>query len=279
MTRRATSGLWRWWLALVVGAGSAPGCSDSSNALVVKPIAVADGGSADGSTSSVDSSAIDGSSIGSSGDANSDAAIGKDPSKSDTQSRTQLPAEFCGKACAAVPADSCLRMPGGPSGDCAGYCNKHASNWSPAVGAAFATCVATHPLCFEKMEDCLLAELYPNGTTVNVSVAARELDAYNGKTLRVWHDPDKPTQFGNEVTIQGGQADMAWSVQGQYLSTSGLLLLMYIDADGDGVCTPTPDLTHSGYATWTGDLLAPAFALTISPATMNDAAFVCGALP
>lgn len=279
MGRRATNERWRWWLALVVGAGSGHGCSDTSAALVVKPIALADGSSVDGSTSSVDSSAIDGSTIGSSGDANSDTAIGKDPSKSDTQSRTQLPADFCAQSCGAVPADSCLRMPGGPSGDCAGYCNKHASGWSPAVGAAFSTCVATHPLCFEKIEDCLLAELYPKGTTVNVSVAARELEAYNGKTLRVWHDPGKPSQFGNQTTIQGGQADMAWSVALPYLSTEGLLLLMYIDANGDDVCKPTPDLTHSGYATWNGDLLAPAFALTITPATMNDAVFVCGALP
>jgi hypothetical protein len=253
------------------------GCSDSAPALVVKPIALADAGSLDGSA--MDSSAMDSSAIDGSGDAIGDTPAGKDPSKSDTQGRTPLPSNFCAQSCAAVPADSCLRMAGGPWGDCAGYCNQHASEWSPAIGAAFSTCVATHPLCFEKMEDCLLTELYPNGTTVNVSVAARELDAYNGTTLRVWHDPGKPSQFGNEVSIQGGQADMAWSVTAKYLTTEGMLLLMYIDANGDGVCKPTPDLTHSGYATWNGDLLAPAFALTITPATMNDAAFVCGAMP
>jgi hypothetical protein len=247
------------------------GCSATSAEL--PPVAVAvtgdavDGASTRGGLDSGQASATD--------TADGDGAM----QQTDAADSAAFPAGYCAQTCATAPADSCLRNGFPPAGDCDAYCSKHVADWTPAVGQAFAACVAEEPLCFEKLDDCLLRKLYPDGATVPVSLTVTGLAAYTGKTLRVWHDPGKANPFGKDQIVTADQLTMTWDVPLKFLNSQGVLLLLYIDADADGQCEPAADLTHSGYATWLGDVRAPAFSLTVATGQMNDAAFVCDYVP
>jgi hypothetical protein len=55
-------------------------------------------------------------------------------------------------------------------------------------------------------------------------------------------------------------------------------MLLYVDVDADGSCRAGPDTTHSSYAAWDGDFLAPAFVVNLAPPLL-DPAFVCDFTP
>lgn len=246
-------------------------CSAQRDPLPPVSVAVsADASDGDGNVRMVDSAAL---ADGVTADA------GRRAPGADAAGNAAFAPDYCAKTCATAAADSCLRMDVPPAGDCMAYCSVHMGGWTPSVGEAFAACVANEPLCFEKLDDCILRKRYPDGVTAPVTCTVSGLDAYNGKTLRVWHDPGKANPFGQDQLISGGQVALSWSVPLKFLNSEGVLLLMYVDVDGDGQCSAAKDLTHSGYATWTGDIRAPAFSLTVMAAQMNDAAFVCGVAP
>lgn len=184
-----------------------------------------------------------------------------------------VPAGFCADVCAISAEGSCL-----PAAECESYCDAHTPDWPASVGDAFAKCVADHPLCFETIEGCLLAEMYPPDSLHEVLFTATGLDAYEGKTLRIWHDPDAPGAFGGEGPIVSGQIAFQWTAAFQPSDSGGPLLLMYIDMDSDGACVPAADVTHSTFTEWNGDLLNPVFSVTVTP-PWNDAPFVCDYQP
>jgi hypothetical protein len=185
---------------------------------------------------------------------------------------TPLPEGFCAEACARR-ADGCLTAEA-----CVIYCERSASDWTGAIGEAFARCVATEPLCYERIDDCVLRTYHPQDATVTVGISASGLEAHEGKIVRVWHDPARPVAFEGSATISGGRFALDWRLPFSVCASGPPLLLAFIDEDGDGRCTPAVDTTHSGHAEWNGDLLAPAFRLTLAP-PLHDGAFVCEFLP
>lgn len=185
-----------------------------------------------------------------------------------------LPEGFCADACATLFGDGgCLNVT-----DCTSYCGEHASDWVPAIGDAFAKCTAEHPLCFETIEGCILQEMYPADAMHEVTLTGSGFSAYDGKPLHIWHDPDAGPQFGADQPLSGGQFSFEWTVPFQASDSGGPLLLLYIDVDGDGVCKPAADITHSVITEWNGDYLTPVFSATLTP-PLNDADFVCSFTP
>lgn len=180
-----------------------------------------------------------------------------------------LPEGFCQDACAATADGSCFSPR-----DCGAYCEANASEWSAEIGAAFASCAAENPLCFETVEGCLLHELHPVGSLHTVRVEGSGFDAYDGKVLRAWHDPGAAPSFAGEVRISGGAFSFEWEEAIVPSDTAGTLLLFFVDVDGDDACTASADVTAAEYPAWNGDLVDPVFELVLA-APLGDPDFVC----
>jgi hypothetical protein len=180
-----------------------------------------------------------------------------------------LPEGFCQAACASTTEGSCFSTP-----VCSSYCEVNAPDWTVEIGAAFASCAAENPLCFETVEGCLLSELHPVGSLHTVRVDGSGFGAYDGKVLRVWHDPGAAPSFGGEVVIAGGTFSFEWEEAIHPFDTGGPLLLFYVDLDGDDACTASVDVTASEYPAWNGDLVDPVFELVLA-APLDDPDFVC----
>lgn len=184
-----------------------------------------------------------------------------------------LPEGFCEEACAVTLEGSCLS----PSA-CEEYCQAESGNWPAGVAEAFAKCAAENPLCFVSVEGCILSVLHPPGSNNTARLKGTGFQAYDGKVVRVWHDPDAGVAFGGEVVISGGEFAFEWTEPFQAWDGNGSLLLLYIDMDASGTCGAEADVTHSVSLAWTGDYLYPAYEAVLTP-PLNDADFVCGFAP
>lgn len=184
-----------------------------------------------------------------------------------------LPEGFCAEACAVTAGGGCFSQEA-----CKEYCLAESSDWPAEVGGAFAKCAEENPLCFESVEGCILSELHPPGSKNIARLKGTGLDAYDGKVLRVWHDPDTGVPFGDEVVITGGAFAFEWNEPFSAWDSGGPLLLLYIDMDGDGACEPAADLTGTVSPSWNGDYLGPVYEATLSP-PLNDPDFVCDFTP
>jgi len=184
-----------------------------------------------------------------------------------------VPAAFCEQTCAARMADSCI-----DEAACRGRCEAEAAGWSEPVRDAFATCIAENPLCFETTERCMLAALHPPPSLHPLRVRGSGLAELEGRTVRVWTDPDRVPMGRAEARIVDGgfEVDLGRSVAAAMGEET--LLLAYIDVDGDGRCSSSADLTAALYGTWNGDLVAPAFEVQVSP-PLADPDFVCALAP
>lgn len=194
-------------------------------------------------------------------------------STSSSSSGGGVPQGFCADACVKTADGTCFSTT-----DCTAYCDSHAPDWTPGIGAAFATCAAENPLCFESVEGCLLGELHPAGSKVTVRLDGSGLDAYDGKLLKVWNDPGTGVPFGGEVVLAGGQFSFEWVEPVPASDSGGALLLLYIDMDADKACNPAVDITASLVTAWNGDYLAPVFSATLTP-PLSDPDFVCDFVP
>lgn len=175
----------------------------------------------------------------------------------------------CAQACSPVAEGSCLTME-----DCMGYCSEVLPLWPESVSSAFAACVADNPLCYQTMDDCIFGLLHPAGTVHSILIAGAGFDAFEGKTLRIWHDPGLDIPFGGEQTISGGGFDFAWNVAVPAGAQGGPLLLFYIDMDANGACEAATDVTGAVTPEWNGDFISPVFSSTLTT-PLQDPDFVC----
>lgn len=180
-----------------------------------------------------------------------------------------LPEGFCEGACAATADGTCFSTPA-----CIEYCDANAAAWPPEIGAAFASCAAENPLCFETVEGCILSELHPPGSLHTVRLEGSGFGEHEGKVVHVWHDPGTAVSFGGEAVITGGAFSFEWEEPIPVFDTGSSLLLLYIDVDGDQACEGSVDLTASVSPAWNGDYLAPVFTAVLAP-PLADPDFVC----
>lgn len=180
------------------------------------------------------------------------------------------PEGYCEQACSATHEMGCLT-----TADCRAYCEAESGGWPTEVRAAFATCAAENPLCYQSIEGCLLGELHSPGSRLTVRLRVSGLAEHVGRTLRVWHDPGTPPGFGSEIVLDTGELELEWT---EPVDTAGPLLLAYVDVDGDGECLASVDETSSLNTTWNGDLLAPVYEAVLAP-PLRDPDFVCNYAP
>lgn len=244
-------------------------------ALLFVVAAAACGGSVEVSSSETGGAGAAGtSSAGNAGTGGSSAGSGGTGTSSGGDAGTGgAPAGYCAEACAMTADQACF-----PKSACAMYCNENAAGWPPAVRDAFAACAAENPLCFQTVESCILGELHESGSPGTVRLKGSGFDAHEGKVITVWNDPDAGTQFGDEAAIVNGAFAFEWVTPLDWFDTSGPLLLLYIDVDGDGTCKPASDITASEQGTWNGDYIDPVYETVLAP-PLSDPDFVCNFLP
>ena len=213
-----------------------------------------------------------GSAIVGTGGAEATTSAGETATSTTTGSGTLEPG-FCDDACSTFAEGGCFTAEA-----CASYCAQQHTGWTSAVGDAFSTCVATEPLCFETVENCVLRTMYPEGTSSEIVISGTGFEAFEGKTVRLASDVSGLPAFDGVTTVYDGAFEFVWSGTFDYLSQDGLLFLLHLDANDDGQCSVPADRTHAAYAVWNVDFVAPKFVAELTPA-LNDAAFVCDALP
>lgn len=184
-----------------------------------------------------------------------------------------LPPGFCADACTIIVDGSCLTTE-----SCEAYCEEHSGDWELEVGEAFRACAETDPVCFISVEGCMLGQLHPQGSEHRIVVSGTGLDEAEGKTIHVWHDPDKPTQFGGQAEIVDGGFEFEWFEPVDVWDQTGPLMLSFVDMDDDGECDPQVDLTESINTEWDGDFLDPTYQVVLEP-PFGPKEFVCNFLP
>ncbi len=222
-----------------------------------------DGGEDAGEDAGEDDTSDEGDSSDDSGDTDPDAGTTGEPE----------PEPFdCVMACTTLADGGCLTPDA-----CVETCFGESPDWSEELRDAFTTCVATDPLCFTTLDQCLAQAIHPEGTEFPLAFRGIGFDAFEGMTIFVWHDPDAPASFGGSAPIVDGTFDFDWVEPVPVSTSGGPLLLWYVDVDGDASCSAA-DLKGSSILGWNQDLQEPAFSLEIEPpATSAD--FVCDFVP
>lgn len=203
---------------------------------------------------------------------------GTDTGESDTSGTTDTTTgdamPECEQACALLVEGSCYT-----SETCLDACEQgFGEAWTPALADAFASCMAENPLCFESIEGCMLASLYPAGSERLARVRGSGFGEHEGATVLAWHDPQVPPDVLSETTVVEGAFEFEWVDAWPMFDGSGPLFLLYVDVDANDVCEPGVDVTASVITQWNGSFAAPVFeAELVAPLAPSD--FVCSTLP
>ena len=194
-----------------------------------------------------------------------------EPETGDPETGDPEPAD-CASLCAAPVEGSCLLVDA-----CVSECEAKTPGWPPELVEAFATCVATDPVCFVSMDSCMLGQLHPEGTPFDIHLAGFEFDAYEGAAVHAYHDSSPNPIFGGSSTIVAGEFEFDWTEAVWANAESGIWIAVWVDVDADEQCTAA-DLASMVTLDWNGDLLDPAwYGEHTPPAETNE--FVCGLVP
>jgi len=158
------------------------------------------------------------------------------------------------------------------SGDCRQVCADYAL-FSVETEQAFMQCVATDPLCFLDIHDCVVNARYPEPTTASFSLVATGFGAYESEPVVVALQAVGDTfVYAPAQTVLSGGFAAQW-IQEVYVGGAHLVLY-YLDLDGDGSCSPSIDLTGSIQMVLGADIDVPSFSAEVELPT-NSADFVC----
>jgi hypothetical protein len=179
----------------------------------------------------------------------------------------------CDVACATTSEEGCF-----DTATCKQTCESLALGTSAAAAEAFERCAAENPLCFQTIEDCMLAELYPDPVVQQATLSASGFEAYEGRTVVIaLQKPGGEMAFAPPQTVQGGAFSVTWSVE-MSIGGSGLMLY-YVDADENGNCSLPADLAHSTFAERSPGFDIPSWTATVTPPVNPEAfGFVCAEL-
>jgi len=158
------------------------------------------------------------------------------------------------------------------SGDCRQVCADYAL-FSAETEQAFMQCVATDPLCYLDIHDCVVNNRYPQPVEVPLSLEATGFGAYESEPVVLALETSANLfAYAPAQTVLNGGFSTQW-LETVYLGGSQLVLY-YLDINGDGSCTPSVDLTGSAQMVLGANIDAPSFSVQIEPPTYS-ADFVC----
>ena len=160
------------------------------------------------------------------------------------------------------------------SGDCETRCMEVAP-FSELTQTAFAYCTLYDPLCYQTVDQCLLAQRYPWSETMQLPMtfSGTGFDAYNGFRITVAiQSMANVYDYAPEQFVIEGAFELEWEVETNPNMSN--LFLYYIDVDADGHCDTNVDYGGSLHGEMGPDWDAPAiFAEEVFD--NNNHEFVC----
>lgn len=145
---------------------------------------------------------------------------------------------------------------------CAQFCGEYATTLRGAALEAYVTCALDNPLCYESMESCMWARLYPAPFDQHVVFDGGGFGSEEGaKVVGALADVNNHWTKRSGV-VSGGGFSLTWDIA--HVSKSHQVLY-YVDKDADGHCTPGVDLTGSEHVSIAGDWLDPYFHQSVIP--------------
>ncbi|HCP47575.1 MAG TPA: hypothetical protein DIU15_16155, partial [Deltaproteobacteria bacterium] len=158
------------------------------------------------------------------------------------------------------------------SGDCRQVCADYAV-FSTATEEVFIECVASDPLCFQDIHQCVIGGRYPEPIPAPFVLTATGFEEYESVSVVLALEAGgQDFRFADPQVVVGGGFGAEWT-ETTYIG-GGHLALYYIDMDGNGDCDPAIDVTGSAQMVLGSDVDNPLFtADVVPPETAAD--FVC----
>ncbi len=154
---------------------------------------------------------------------------------------------------------------------CAQACVQRQEALSASAFFSVENCIAQDPLCFQSLDDCIFRQLYPEPVPVQLNVLIREMERFEGNTVRFALQTDGDIAQPPPVEIEDGTVEFQEILT---LYPQRMTLWFFVDVDGNGLCDPEIDYPSSA------DLeRAPTFEMptlnTEATLAATPSAFVC----
>ena len=146
----------------------------------------------------------------------------------------------CEERCANPVDGSCLQ-------DCAKICEEVVGDRSVDVADAFEACVASQPLCFSFLEDCMWAEIYEGEAVEQLfTLEANDFVEWEGSTIYARLEAgEESSEVVSAQIIFGGFSLQASVEIGFDVFFNPRTLYFFVDVNEDGECTPGTDYVRS----------------------------------
>jgi hypothetical protein len=148
-----------------------------------------------------------------------------------------------------------------------GQCFTQADRWSETAREAFEWCYENNPMCFISAEGCMLDHLYPSRTFVH-RAAGSGFELPDGTAVGILLDQESATEPTKTGTMSGGA--FALELTGTSPSDIGTQLLVWVDNNGDGVCSEGDGVSFV-QPVFNGDFDDPLMVAEFSEEDINDA--------
>ena len=164
--------------------------------------------------------------------------------------------DFCARACEATPLTpgSCaLTTACHESSECMSY----ADGWSTAARDAFVWCLEHDAMCFWSANSCILEQLFPN-STLPYSVWGHHLSVPDGTKVTI-----AIVDRAMETKVEDGEFSAFFA--GPHFGDRGSSVIVWLDSDGDGVCSEEHDLFSWADSSFNNNFDEPSFDASFKP--------------
>ncbi|MFT6398791.1 MAG: hypothetical protein ACJAYU_003553 [Bradymonadia bacterium] len=199
----------------------------------------------------------------------------------DVPSEPDVPLDELEEACvAACEARQNPNMGGCPVSleqDCADWCIDVGPNVEPELVEAYFECLATNPLCFQSMLQCVIGTAYPEPFAHTLTLRGSGYDAWEGERVFAAVEESPGEFLPAEGIVQEGAFELTFDVV-MHVSQSHLTLF-YIDANANRECDADADQTGSAslelWALPDDVIVLPEWLIEAAYNPETDAGFVC----
>lgn len=148
---------------------------------------------------------------------------------------------------------------------CEGYCDGMLVAHDPRTAWAVSQCVATNPLCFEPMWQCVLSAVHPEPFRHTVPVHGVGFDRFEGAVVSLVF-AGQPMSDVRTATVADGEFRVA--VPRDARAADHYSGRYWVDADADGACDPTSDFVGGLFGDYDRPLVWAEEVLTIALAEL-----------
>lgn len=138
--------------------------------------------------------------------------------------------------------------------DCAATCEAVVGGHPEEVADAFEACVASEPLCFSFLEDCMWAELYEGEAVEQLfTLEGSDFVAWEGATVYARLEAGEEVSDTVSAQITFGGFNVQTTVETTFdVFFNPRTFYFFVDVDEDGECTPGTDYVRAAMLTTLG---------------------------